>query len=142
MRRKSFAWITLGKLNQSTVPPAALQLDPVSPKGLSGEPTSVVTSVVLAYNPDTDVLASYGGAMADFDFIHWKPHIVRHVAQNGLSTDEVEDVLYDPASRRTNSKSRPFRPARIGTTSTGKQIIVVFDEFEDGGFVIIEPVTA
>ena len=80
--------------------------------------------------------------MAAFDFIHWKPHIVRHVAHNGLSTDEVEDVLYEPASQRTNSNSPPFRPARIGNTSTGKHIIVVFDEFEDGGYVIIEPVTA
>ena len=80
--------------------------------------------------------------MAAFDFIHWKPRIVRHVAHNGLSTDEVEDVLYDPGSRRTNSNSPPFRPVRIGNTSTGKRIIVVFDEFEDGGYVMIEPVTA
>jgi hypothetical protein len=80
--------------------------------------------------------------MADFDFVHWKPHIERHIAHNGLTTDEVEDVLYDPNSGRTTSKSRPFRPARIGYTSTGKYIIVIFDEFVDGGYVIVEPVTA
>jgi uncharacterized DUF497 family protein len=80
--------------------------------------------------------------MADFDFINWKPYIVRHIAHNGLSIDEVEDVLYDPASLRTTSHSPPHRPARIGDTTTGKHIIVIYDEFEDGGYVIIEPVTA
>jgi ribosome-binding protein aMBF1 (putative translation factor) len=30
--------------------------------------------------------------MADFEFINWKPHIERHVADNGLSTEEGEDV--------------------------------------------------
>jgi hypothetical protein len=85
------------------------------------------------------------GLMADFDFINWKPHIERHVADNGLSTEEAEeaeDVLYDPGSRQTTSASPPYRPARIGFTSTGKHIIVVYDEFKDGGWVIIEPVTA
>ena len=40
------------------------------------------------------------------------------------------------------ARAPPFRPARIGFTSTGKHIIVIFDEFDDGGYVIIEPVTA
>jgi hypothetical protein len=79
--------------------------------------------------------------MRGFDFVHWKPHIERHIEDNGLSTGEVEDVLYDPAARRTTSTSPPFRPALFGYTTTGKHIIVVFDEFKDGHYVIIEPVT-
>ena len=41
--------------------------------------------------------------MLDFDFVNWKPHIERHIADNGLSTEEVEDILYDPAARRARA---------------------------------------
>ena len=36
-----------------------------------------------------------------------------HIADNGLSIDEVEDVLYDPSSRPIQSRSSQ-RPAVIG----------------------------
>jgi hypothetical protein len=53
-----------------------------------------------------------------FDFIEWDAADepggnVRHIADNGLSIDEVEDVLYDPSSRAVQSRSSR-RPALIG----------------------------
>lgn len=82
----------------------------------------------------------------DFDFIEWDAEDetrgnVRHIADNGLSIDEVEDVLYDPASRPGQSRSSK-RPALIGRTSTGKTIIVTYERHKDAGHVVIRPVSA
>ena len=46
----------------------------------------------------------------DFDFVEWDSDDdpignVRHIADNGLSMDEVEDVIYDPQSRPVQSRS-------------------------------------
>ena len=82
----------------------------------------------------------------DFDFIEWDAEDeprgnVRHIAGNGLSIDEVEDVLYDPSSRPVQSRSSG-RPALIGPTSTGKTIIVIYERHKDAGHVVIRPVSA
>jgi uncharacterized DUF497 family protein len=82
----------------------------------------------------------------DFDFIEWdREHEprgnVRHIADNGPSIDEVEDVLYDPSSRPVQSRSSK-RPALIGRTSTGKMIIVIYERHKDAGYVVIRPVSA
>ena len=66
---------------------------------------------------------------------------VRHIADNGLSIDEVEDVLYDSTSRPIQSRSSR-RPALIGRTSTGKTIIVIYERHKDAGHVVIRPVSA
>ncbi len=84
--------------------------------------------------------------MADFDFIEWDDENdprgnVRHIAANGLTTDEVEDVLYDSSSRDVQSRSSR-RPAKIGHTSLGRSIIVVYEREEDAGIVVVRPVTA
>jgi hypothetical protein len=67
--------------------------------------------------------------MIDFDLIAWDDEDdprgnVQHIAANGLTIDEVEEVLYDPANRPTISRSSG-RPAVFGETDTGKEIIVV-----------------
>ena len=49
---------------------------------------------------------------------------VQHIAANGLTIEEVEQVLHDPANRPTVSRSTG-RPAVFGTTATGKDILVV-----------------
>ncbi len=46
----------------------------------------------------------------EFDFVEWDAEDdprgnVRHIADNGLSVDEVEDVIYDPQSRQVQSRS-------------------------------------
>ena len=84
--------------------------------------------------------------MPDFDFIEWDDDDdprgnVRHIADNGLSQDEVEDVLYEPGSRRVQSRSSS-RPAMIGVTATGKTIIVVYERYDEAGHVVVRPVTA
>ena len=82
----------------------------------------------------------------DFDFIEWDAEDeprgnVRHIADNGLGIDEVEDVLYDPSSRPVQSRSSR-RPALIGRTSTGKTIIVIYERYKEAGHVVIRPVSA
>ena len=82
----------------------------------------------------------------DFDFVerdseHDPRGNVRHIADNGLSEDEVEDVIYDPKSLPVQSRSSK-RPAVIGQTSTGKTIIVIYERHKEAGNVIIRPVSA
>jgi uncharacterized DUF497 family protein len=82
----------------------------------------------------------------DFDFVEWDAEDqpggnVQHIADNGLTIDEVEDVLYDPSSRPAQSRSSK-RPARIGRTSTGKTIIVIYERHKEAGHVVIRPVSA
>ncbi len=82
----------------------------------------------------------------DFDFVEWDDENeprgnVRHIADNGLTMEEVEDLLYDPASRPVQSRSSR-RPALIGRTSTGKTIIVIYERHKNAGIVVVRPVSA
>ena len=82
----------------------------------------------------------------EFDFIEWDSEAeprgnTQHIAHNGLSMDEVEDVIYDPGSRQVQSRSSR-RPALIGRTSTGKTIIVIYERHNDAGMIVIRPVSA
>jgi uncharacterized DUF497 family protein len=82
----------------------------------------------------------------EFDFVEWDSDgdprgNVQHIADNGLTIDEVEDVLFDPGSRSVQSRSST-RPALIGQTSTGKMIIVIYERHKDAGIIVIRPVSA
>ncbi|MFO0890022.1 MAG: DUF4258 domain-containing protein [Isosphaeraceae bacterium] len=66
---------------------------------------------------------------------------VRHIADNGVTVDEVEEILESPNARDDVSRTTG-RPIRFGWTSTGKPLIVVFEAEDDGGFVIVRPITA
>jgi uncharacterized DUF497 family protein len=79
--------------------------------------------------------------MLDFDFVEWDDANADHIADNGITIEEVEDILYDPASRPIRSRSTG-RPLVIGRTQTGKTIVVVYERHKDGGHVIVRPVTA
>jgi hypothetical protein len=65
--------------------------------------------------------------MLDFDFIEWDDLNTDHIADNGISMDEVEDVIRDPGSRQAKSRSSG-RPFLLGRTSTGKTIVVVYEQ--------------
>jgi len=65
---------------------------------------------------------------------------VEHVAEHGLSTDEVDELLLDD-SLPTAYSNTTGRPCKFGYTSTGKYIIVVWDELNDDPRMIY-PVTA
>ena len=82
----------------------------------------------------------------EFDFVEWDGDDdprgnSRHIADNGLTVDEVEDVIYDPRSRPVQSRSSR-RPALVGQTSSGKTIIVIYERHKDSGIVVIRPVSA
>ena len=55
---------------------------------------------------------------------------IDHVAEHGLTPDEVDEVLLDDSlpTARSNSTGRP---CKFGYTSTGKYIIVLWDELCD-----------
>jgi uncharacterized DUF497 family protein len=55
---------------------------------------------------------------------------VEHVAEHGLSPDEVDEILLDDTIPTAHSNSTN-RPCKFGWTSTGKHIIVVWDEVDD-----------
>ena len=65
---------------------------------------------------------------------------VEHVAVNGLTPDEVDEVLLDPNAPIAVSRSSG-RPCKFGWTSTGKPIIAVWTVENDDPLVIC-PVTA
>lgn len=62
---------------------------------------------------------------------------IQHIAEHGLSQDEVEEVLNYPTGHdKSNSSGRPIA---FGYTSTGKFIAVIYEEFEAA---VLYPVTA
>jgi uncharacterized DUF497 family protein len=65
---------------------------------------------------------------------------VDHVAEHGLTPDEVDEVLLDDRIP-TGFSASTGRPCKIGYTSTGRHIIVVWDEVNDDPRIIY-PVTA
>ena len=84
--------------------------------------------------------------MIDFDLVAWDDEDdprgnVRHIAANDLTIEEVEQVLHDPANRPAVSRSTG-RPAVFGVTSTGKDILVVYEILETRPIIVIRPVTA
>jgi hypothetical protein len=65
---------------------------------------------------------------------------VEHVAEHGLTPDEVEDVLLDDTIPAAHSNSSGL-PCKFGYTSTGRYIIVVWQEVNEDPRIIY-PVTA
>ena len=65
---------------------------------------------------------------------------VEHIAEHGLTPDEVDEVLLDDQLPIDRSRTSG-RPCKFGWTSTGKHIIVVWDVVNDDP-LMIAPVTA
>jgi hypothetical protein len=65
---------------------------------------------------------------------------VQHIAEHGLTKDEVEEVLGGRRNRTDKSHSSG-RPATFGWTSTGKHIIVIWEEVQNNPLTAY-PVTA
>ena len=53
---------------------------------------------------------------------------VQHIAEHGITKAEVVDVLGSPETREESRTSG--RPVAIGTTSTGRTILVVYEEID------------
>jgi uncharacterized DUF497 family protein len=62
---------------------------------------------------------------------------VRHIAEHGLTIDDVEFVLENPTSESASRSSG--RPCCFGYTPSGEYIIVMYDEIDED---TIYPVTA
>ena len=65
---------------------------------------------------------------------------VEHIGVNGLSPDEVDDVLLD-ASLPIDRSRTTGRPCKFGWTSSGKYIFVVWDVVNEDPLIVC-PVTA
>jgi hypothetical protein len=65
---------------------------------------------------------------------------VEHIVEHGLTPEEVDEVLLND-SIPTAYSSSTGRPSKFGYTSTGKYIIVVWDELSDDPRMIY-PATA
>ncbi|MBA4063881.1 MAG: hypothetical protein C0501_09250 [Isosphaera sp.] len=63
-----------------------------------------------------------------------------HVAEHGLTPEEVDGVLLDPALPVGVSQSSG-RPCKFGWTSTGKHIIVAWDVVDEDPLAVY-PITA
>ncbi len=62
---------------------------------------------------------------------------VDHVAQHGLTPEDVEAVICDPLEKTTSRTTG--RPVVSGFTADGRLILVVYEEIDD---VTVYPVTA
>ena len=62
---------------------------------------------------------------------------VQHIAEHGLTTDEVEAVLNDADSADSSDSSG--RPCVFGFTPAGEYIIVIFESVDEDS---IYPITA
>ena len=62
---------------------------------------------------------------------------VQHIAEHGLTIEDVEFVIENAESESVSRSSD--RPCVFGTTPCGEHIIVIFEELKDD---IIYPVTA
>ena len=65
---------------------------------------------------------------------------VQHIAANGITVEEVEEVLLNENNPVGESRSSG-RPMTFGETATGKKIAVVWEQALDIP-LIIRPVTA
>ena len=65
---------------------------------------------------------------------------VQHIAEHGVTPEEVEEILNDPASETGRSRSSG-RPITSGYTSAGRPLVVVWEMVEQAPLVVY-PVTA
>lgn len=82
-----------------------------------------------------------------FDFVEWddkddETGNMRHVAEHGITPDEVEFILSAADEADVFRSLSSGRPAVIGDTVEGRTLIVVFERAEDGGIVLLTPITA
>ena len=73
----------------------------------------------------------------DFIWVAGDGGNVEHIAQHGISQDEVEEVVQNPD--RIDVSRSSGRPIAFGYTSEGRYIAVVYEEVDE---TTIYPITA
>ena len=64
-----------------------------------------------------------------------------HIAEHGLTPEEVESALFDENTTFDVSDSSG-RPIAFGNTNTGRFIVIVFDVLNPADPLVIRPITA
>jgi uncharacterized DUF497 family protein len=64
---------------------------------------------------------------------------VAHIAEHGVTPEEVRQVLEAPATIPRPSRSQPSRTVVAGFTRTGRYLVVVFEQVDS---MTVLPVTA
>ena len=80
-------------------------------------------------------------ALFDWDEPNDEDSNTAHIAEHGLSPDEVESALYDEKTKFDVSDSSGL-PIAFGYTNTGRFIVVVFQMLNIADPLILRPVTA
>ena len=62
---------------------------------------------------------------------------IQHIAEHGLTIDDVEYVLMNPTQEGVSRSSG--RPCCLGYTESGDYIIVIYEQYDDD---MLYPVTA
>jgi len=95
----------------------------------------------LMYNPTSSMVGvAMLDAMVVWDEEDKDPCNVTHIAEHGLTQEEVEDVLLNDDAESGTSQSSG-RPCKFGYTRLGKFIIVVFEVVCEGPQALY-PITA
>jgi hypothetical protein len=81
------------------------------------------------------------GALVDWDDPHDAEGNTAHIAENGLTPEEVESVLLNPRASHDVSGSTG-RPVAFGSTTTGRYIVVVYEVLNPDDPLIVRPITA
>lgn len=66
---------------------------------------------------------------------------VSHIAEHGLTKDDVEDVLRNPKNWSGESSRSSGQPTVFGWTQSGLHIVVVFEHVDDDPLTVF-PITA
>ena len=80
-------------------------------------------------------------ALIDWDDSHEEDGNTAHIAEHGLTSEEVESALFDEDATFDVSDSSG-RPIAFGMTVTGRFIVVVFEILNLADPLIIRPITA
>jgi len=80
-------------------------------------------------------------ALVDWDDADDLDGNTAHIAEHGLTPDEVEFVLRSPQASHDASGSSG-RPMAFGTTATGRFIAVVYEVLNPDDPLIIRPIAA
>jgi hypothetical protein len=72
-----------------------------------------------------------------FYFFQWTPQIEEHLAQHGVTPEEFEEVVMNPARKGFSDSSGD--QAVMGDTNSGRRLFCAYRMIDD---VTVEPVTA